>query len=117
VRAPDASAPGAAPMTVPSASRHGHKLGVDAAVRELDLIRPSRQKAADDFTLPTIQGANFRLVEQRGKLVFINFWATWCPPCREEMPAMERLWQRYQGDGLVMVAVSLDADPKVVPPL
>lgn len=116
VRAPDPSVPGAAPMTAPSAPHHGRELGVDAAVRELDLIRPSRQKAADDFTLPTMQGANFRLAEQRGKLVFINFWATWCPPCREEMPAMERLWQRYQGDGLVMVAVSLDANPKVVPP-
>lgn len=106
----------AAPARAQSAARHGHKGGLDAAIRELDLIRPSRQKAADAFTLPTMQGPGFRLADQRGKLVFINFWATWCPPCREEMPAMERLWRRHQGDGFVIVAVSLDADPKLVPP-
>jgi peroxiredoxin len=46
----------------------------------------------------------------------INFWATWCPPCREEMPAMERLWQHHKDQGFVIVAVSLDADPAVVKP-
>jgi len=46
----------------------------------------------------------------------VNFWATWCDPCREEMPAMERLWERHRGDGFIMVAVSLDADNKVIPP-
>jgi peroxiredoxin len=49
-------------------------------------------------------------------MVFLNFWATWCEPCKEEMPAMERLWRRHQGQGFVMVGVSLDSNPKVVPP-
>lgn len=96
--------------------RAGRVLSLDAAIKELDLIRPSRQKAAEDFTAPLAGGRSFRLSEHRGKVVLINFWATWCPPCREEMPAMERLWRQHKGAGFVMVAVSVDADPKVVPP-
>jgi peroxiredoxin len=115
-RAPETPAPSAAPAGAPRGVRQGHMVGVDAAIRELDLIRPSRPKAAEAFTLPTLHGGSFRLADQRGKLVFVNFWATWCPPCREEMPAMERLWRRHQSDGLVIVAISLDADAKVVPP-
>jgi peroxiredoxin len=91
-------------------------MSLDEAVRELELIRPSRQKYAEDFTLRLVDGATFRLSEHRGKTVLINFWATWCPPCREEMPALERLYRRHKDRGLVLVAVSLDADPTVVPP-
>jgi peroxiredoxin len=90
--------------------------GVDAAIRELDLVKPSRTRAAEDFTLPALGGGTFRLGEQRGKTVLVNFWATWCPPCLEEMPAMERLWRKHRDAGFVLVAVSVDADPqKVVP--
>jgi peroxiredoxin len=89
---------------------------VEAAIKALDLIRPQPQKLADDFTLKTPDGRIVRLSEQRGKVVFVNFWATWCPPCREEMPAMERLFQRTKNDGLVMLAVSVDANPKVIAP-
>lgn len=96
--------------------RTGRVLSVADAVKELDLIRPSRQKLAEDFTLPLAGGKNFRLSAERGKVVMINFWATWCPPCREEMPAMERLWLHHKDQGFVLVAVSLDADPAVVPP-
>ena len=102
-----------APRLVP---RGGRGLKLEDAIRELDLIRPSRQKIAEDFTLRTPNGAPFRLSEHRGKTVLVNFWATWCPPCREEMPAMERLYQRHKDHGFVLVAVSLDADPALVPP-
>ena len=64
---------------------------LDEAVRELDLVRPSRSKRAEDFTVALLRGEPLKLSEQRGKPVMINFWATWCAPCREEMPAMERL--------------------------
>jgi len=89
---------------------------VDEAIRELDLIRPSRPKLADDFTIPTADGKTFRLSAQRGRPVFINFWATWCPPCLEEMPAMERLWRAQKDAGFVMLAVAVDANPKLVAP-
>jgi peroxiredoxin len=108
------SGPAAAPRDTGVA--RGRQIPLDAAIKSLDLVRPARPKFADDFSLPMPDGTTFRLADQRGKVVFVNFWATWCPPCREEMPAMERLWQRYKNDGLVVVAVSVDADPKVVPP-
>jgi peroxiredoxin len=89
---------------------------VDAALRELDLVKPSRLRGAEDFALPALGGGSFRLSEQRGKIVLVNFWATWCPPCLEEMPAMERLFRKHKDAGFVLVAVSVDADPqKVVP--
>ena len=89
---------------------------VDAALRELDLVKPSRSRPADDFTLPMLGGGTFRLSEHRGKVVLVNFWATWCPPCLEEMPAMERLWRKHKDAGFLLVAISVDADPqKVVP--
>jgi peroxiredoxin len=120
VTAPPAVASGP-PATVqaPRAARPprpGRTLALDVALRELDLIKPARQKIADNFTLPLPGGESFRLSEQRGKVVIVNFWATWCPPCREEMPAMERLYRQHKNNGLVMLAVSVDADPKVVTP-
>ncbi|MGH7388646.1 MAG: TlpA disulfide reductase family protein [Candidatus Rokuibacteriota bacterium] len=92
------------------------RMTVDEAMQALELIRPARGKAAGDFTLPLVDGQRFRLSEHQGRPVFINFWATWCPPCLEELPAMERLWREHKERGLVMVAVSLDANPKVVAP-
>jgi peroxiredoxin len=89
---------------------------IDRAMKDLDLIRPARQKLADDFALKTAEGPTLKLSEQRGKVVLVNFWATWCPPCKEEMPAMQRLHERYQKDGFVLLAVSVDADPRVVRP-
>jgi len=112
---PETPAP-SSPAAGKASPRAGRTLNVDEAIRELDLIRPSRQKIAEDFALRTPDGATFRLSDHRGKVVLVNFWATWCPPCREEMPAMERLYRQQKDRGLVLVAVSLDADPAVVPP-
>ena len=55
-----------------------------------------------------------RLTQHRGKVVFLNLWTTWCPPCREEMPAMQRLAKRLDGQGFVMIAVSEDDDASKV---
>jgi len=58
---------------------------------------------APDFTLPTLDGGEVRLADLRGKPVILNFWATWCPPCRREMPALEVIWQQYnKGDVMVL---------------
>jgi peroxiredoxin len=60
---------------------------------------------APDFTLPDLVGTPVSLQGYRGKLVLLNFWATWCIPCREEMPAMEQLHRRFQAQGLAILAI------------
>jgi peroxiredoxin len=72
------------------------------------------RKPAHDFTLPDLHGARISLKQYRGKLVFLNFWATWCIPCREEMPAMEQLHQTFQSQGLAILAVDLKESPEKV---
>src|SRR5262245_18644602 len=64
-------------------------------------------KAAPDFTLLDMEGQQVSLQKYRGKLVFLNFWATWCIPCREEMPALERLHQKYQAQDLAIISIDL----------
>ena len=61
---------------------------------------------APAVTLRDLEGQPFSLQDLRGKVVFLNFWATWCVPCRQEMPAMERLYQAYRDRGFVVVAVN-----------
>jgi len=67
---------------------------------------------APDFTLPTAAGSNLRLKEQRGQVVMLNFWATWCGPCREEMPQLSRLYDKYHGSGFVLLGMNIDDDPR-----
>ena len=65
-------------------------------------------KTAPDFSLSDLNDKPYRLSDFRGKVVFLNFWATWCKPCREEMPSMEVLYKNFEKDGLVVLAVSID---------
>ena len=67
---------------------------------------------APDFTLRTMDGPNLRLQEQRGRVVLVNFWATWCGPCRQEMPHMNRLYEKYKSSGFVILGVNVDEDQK-----
>ena len=62
---------------------------------------------APDFTLADLDGNQVSLSDFRGKTVFINFWATWCPPCREEMPAIEALYQQYKDKDVVVLGVDI----------
>ncbi|MDQ6627761.1 MAG: TlpA family protein disulfide reductase [Pseudomonadota bacterium] len=73
-------------------------------------IAPSA--TAPDFTLRTMTGPNLRLGEQRGRVVMVNFWATWCGPCREEMPQLNRLYERYKAAGFVLLGVNVDEDSR-----
>ena len=68
--------------------------------------------AAPDFTLRSVGGANLRLGEQRGQVVLVNFWATWCGPCRQEMPHLNRLYDKYRSSGFVLLGVNIDDDPR-----
>ena len=67
--------------------------------------------AAPGFELPDMDGEQHALRDYRGKVVLLNFWATWCPPCRREMPALERLYQQLGEDGLVVLAINQWEDP------
>lgn len=73
----------------------------------IDLDAPSYP--AVDFELPTLEGDVFRLADERGKPVVLNFWATWCPPCRAEIPGFIDLQDEY-GDDVRFVGVALDED-------
>jgi thiol-disulfide isomerase/thioredoxin len=70
------------------------------------------QSGAPDFTLPSLDGPNLRLREQRGQVVMINFWASWCGPCRTEMPHLSRLYDKYRNSGFTVLAVNIDEDPR-----
>lgn len=72
----------------------------------------SESQVATDFNLMNMQGEQVSLSQYRGKVVILNFWATWCPPCREEMPSMERLYQKHKDRGLVMLAVNIEENGK-----
>jgi len=63
---------------------------------------------APDFTLKNLQGTNLRLDEYRGKVVLINFWASWCGPCRQEMPLLDRIHQRYSDAGFAVLGVNVE---------
>lgn len=65
---------------------------------------------APDFTLKTLAGPNLRLEEYRGQVVLINFWASWCGPCRQEMPILDRLHQRYEDTGFAVLGVNVEGE-------
>ena len=60
-----------------------------------------------DFTLPGLDGKSAKISSQRGKIVLLNFWATWCPPCRAEMPSIQKLWESQKGGAFTVMAVSV----------
>ena len=63
--------------------------------------------SATDFTLLDLEGNKHTLSDYKGKVVFLNFWATWCPPCRAEMPSMQKLYETWDKDKFVMLAVNI----------
>ncbi len=71
-------------------------------------------QAAPDFTLKSLNGGDISLSSYKGKVVLLNFWATWCTPCRDEMPPMNKLYLKYKNNGLVVLAVSTDDSTMVV---
>ena len=77
---------------------------------------PQEKFIAPSFELLSLSGGKVRLTDYRGKVVFINFWATWCGTCKVEMPSMEKLYQQFKGRGFEMLTISVDKDPSVVRP-
>jgi peroxiredoxin len=84
-----------------------------AALAKMTADDDRRQQA--DFTLQELNGKTWTLKEQHGKVVVLNFWATWCPPCRKEMPDLETLYQQFKDQGLLILAISDEDAGKVKP--
>jgi peroxiredoxin len=84
-----------------------------AAMARLDDDDKARARA--DFTLRDLEGKPWSLSKLRGKVVVVNFWATWCPPCRKEIPDLEALYERFRDAGLVILAISDEKADKVRP--
>lgn len=85
-----------------------------AAMAKLESDDAQRQQA--NFTLTDLQGKSWTLKDLKGKVVLVNFWATWCPPCQKEMPDLEALYSRYKDQGFVILAISEDEETNKVSP-
>ena len=95
------------PMTMPSrllaaAARSPCSLGAGAAAPE--------PRPAPDFALPARGGGDVRLADLKGQVVMINFWATWCGPCRQEMPLLEQIQAKYEPLGFTLLGVNVEPD-------
>jgi peroxiredoxin len=84
-----------------------------AAMAKLEADDQARQQA--DFTLTDLNGKSWTLKDLKGKVVLLNFWATWCPPCRKEMPDLETLYRRFGPQGLVILGIDDEEAEKVKP--
>ena len=77
-------------------------------IKTAKMIQPGFK--VPNFTFPDINGKEVSLSSQRGKVVLVNVWATWCPPCRREMPSMQRLYEKFKGKNFEILAVSIDSE-------
>ncbi len=75
------------------------------------LLAASDAVPAPNFTLKSRTGENIKLSELRGSVVMVNFWASWCGPCRQEMPILQQLYDRYHDMGFTLLGVNVDEEP------
>jgi peroxiredoxin len=88
----------------------GASFGAMAQAPGKGLTALTEKKMAPDFELSDLDGKIHRMSDYRGKVVIVNFWATWCPPCREEMPSMQRAWEAIKDQGGEMLAIDVGED-------
>ena len=83
-----------------------------------EIRAPQAGFSAPDFTLQTTSGETYTISELKGNAILVNLWATWCPPCRAEMPAMQKLYEEYKDQGFIILAVNstVQDNPLEIPP-
>jgi len=93
-------------------------LSADGTGATASTSAPQAGFSAPDFTLQTPTGESYTLSELRGQAVLVNLWATWCPPCRAEMPAIEKMYQEYKDQGFIVLAINMtyQDDPFAIVP-
>lgn len=97
---------------------HGRRLALlGAGGLALGCLLPAgaaegERRAAPDFDLPARGGGRFALAQHRGEVVMINFWASWCGPCRMEMPLLESIYRKYRPMGFTLAGVNVEPDPR-----
>jgi thiol-disulfide isomerase/thioredoxin len=95
--------------TQPAAATTASSSDFSAVPVKVDLASPK-------LDLATLDGVPASLADYRGKVVLVNLWATWCPPCREEMPTLEKFYQKYKANGFELIAVNQEETKDVVEP-
>jgi len=102
------SKPAAPPSSAPSSASSPASDLAASTVERTSASGLGTNEPAPDFELDRMNGDTFHLDAHRSKVVVVNFWATWCPPCREEIPGFVKLQKEYRDDGLTIVGVSMD---------
>jgi peroxiredoxin len=95
-------------MVSPFFEDRGH--GETDYMQELSIVRFEEKIKAQNFILKDLSGSEVSLEDYRGKVILINFWATWCLPCRIEMPSMEKLYAKFKNDGFTILAIDMQED-------
>lgn len=83
-------------------------LALADSLADMGVLAPKERMPAPDFSLPSLHGGEQRLVDLKSKVVLLHFWATWCAPCRKEMPELHSIWGDYRERGLELLCVNVD---------
>ncbi len=87
-----------------------------ASAQDFSTVPAKVNFPAPELTLQSLSGETVSLEDYRGKVILVNLWATWCPPCREEMPTLQTFYEKYKQDGFVLVAIDQEEPRDVVAP-